>query len=185
MDGAVESATLLLLPLSFHTGTVDRRSTFVNIELTTDLPLPMQRFDPMGDALHKRSPPSAEEEEDVTPTFRADALKALDLNAKRNKLSGLRKGEPGYLISNRPELAEEIGTDKTMINKILGAAKKETKVKLVARSAYVGRIRDALRLAPVTQITVRASRAATLRFIAELSDDDFSVFEEEVQRQSK
>lgn len=106
----------------------------------------------------------------------------MRLNAARNKLSGLRKGEPGYLISNRPELADEIGTDKTMINKILGAAKKETKVKLVARSGFVGRIRDALGLAPVTQITVRASRAMTLKFIAELSDEDFRVFEEDVER---
>lgn len=162
--------------LAFHVETVDRRSTFVNSELTTDLQMAMRRSSRMGDSRHKKAPP-LDDEEDVTPAFREAVKTALDLNKQRNKLSELRKGDSGYLISNRSELAEAIGTDKTMINKIIGPARADSKVKLVDRSAFVGRIRAALQLPAVTKIAVKASRAEILRRIAELPDDEFANFE--------
>lgn len=134
----------------------------------------------MGDSRHK-NPPPVDEEEDVTDSFRESARKALELNEQRNKLGELRKGDPGYLISNRAELALEVGTDKTMINKIIGPARASSKVDLVDRSAFVGRIRQALQLPAVTKIAVKSSRIEIVRLIAELPDDEFRVFEKAVQ----
>lgn len=182
VDGTLESTSL---GLAFHIRTVDRRSTVVNIELPTDLPPAMQPFERMGDSRHKKSPPLDEEAEDVTESFRRDVLKALDLNEQHNKLRGLRKDDAGYLISNRSELAKAVGTDKTMINKIIRPARETSKVDLVDRSVYVGRIRTALQLPQVSKVTVKASRADVVRFIADLPDDAFLIFEKEVERLSK
>lgn len=138
----------------------------------------------MNDARHKRPPPP-DEEEDVTETFRKEVRDALDLNARQNRLRQLKKGDPGYLISNRAELAEKIGTDKTMINKIIGGVRAGTKVKLVERSAFVKRIRDALHLAAITKIAVRSERADVVRFISELPDEDFRLYFEEYRRSKR
>lgn len=138
----------------------------------------------MGDERHKRPPPD-EIEEDVTPEFRREANEALKLNALNNRLRHLKKGAPNYQISNRAELADAVDTDKTMINKIIGPAKPTTKVKLVARSVFVGRIRDALQLAAVAKLSVRTDRAAVLRWIADLSDEAFKVFDDEYKRQMR
>lgn len=165
--------------LRFTWDTVDRCSTYVNNELSTDSPMSMQTSVPMGDSRHKKPPPD-DDEEDVTPAFRAQVLRALELNAAKNDLSEIAKGAAGYLISNRAELAEEIGTDKTMINKIIGPARETSKVSLVERSAFVGRIRKALSLPEVTKIVVKASRAEILRLIADLPDEEFAVFEQAV-----
>jgi hypothetical protein len=127
----------------------------------------------MSDSRHKNPPPT-DEEEDVTPLFRETVREMLKTNARKNRLSGFHKNEPGYLISNHAELAEAIGTDKTMVNKIIGPVRPTTKVKLVTRSAFLARIRDALGLAPVARITVKASRLEQMLAIAELEDDDFA-----------
>lgn len=138
----------------------------------------------MGDERHKKPPPP-EEEEEVTDAFRLAARKALESNKRQNALRGLRKPDPGYLISNRAELAIAVGTDKTMINKIIGPAKLTTKIKLVGHSTYVGRIRSALELPSVTQITVRSGRVNVLRWIADLSDEDFAEFEDHFLRKRR
>jgi hypothetical protein len=172
MDWPLQTTPLLL----FHVRTVDRRSTDVNTELPTDSPMPMQPSDRMGDSRHKKPPPTDEEEE-VTPALRAQVLRAFEINMAKNALSEIAKGEPGYLISNRADLADAIGTDKTMVNKIIGPARETSKVKLVDRSAFVGRIRKALDLPGVTKIAVKTSRAEIVRLIADLPDEEFAVFE--------
>lgn len=137
--------------------------------LTDDLPAEMQPSESMGDDRHKNSPPDDEEEE-VTELFRAAARHALDLNKRQNALRGKRKGDAGYLTSNRAELALKIGTDKTMVNKIIGPARASTKVKLVDRSAFVGRIRRELELPPVVSIQVPSSRVQLLKRIADMPE---------------
>jgi hypothetical protein len=138
----------------------------------------------MGDILHKKPPPPDEEEE-VTDSFRKQVREALAINDQANRIRRLKKGDPDYQVSNRPELAEAIGTDKTMINKIIGPVKASTKVKLVERSAFVGRIRSELKLAAVTRIAVRTDRAVVVRFIAELPDEEFKVFYDEYRRRTR
>lgn len=136
----------------------------------------------MGDVRHKKPPPE-DVEEDVTDDFRKEVREALDLNARQNRLRRLRSGMSGYLISNRAELARAIGTDTTMVNKIIGPARAGSKVDLVDRSTFVGRIRNALQLAAVENITVRADRANVLRYLALLPDDAFRILEEEYKRE--
>jgi hypothetical protein len=144
----------------------------------------MQRLDSMGDARHKDSPPTGVEE-DVTPAFRAQVLEILDVNGRLNRLRKLRPGDPEYRICTRPELAAAVGTDKTMINKILGPVRPTTKIKMVAESTFVRPIRNALGLPPLTSIAVREDRAQTLRDLAELPDDEFRLFEDEVRRAAR
>jgi hypothetical protein len=136
----------------------------------------------MGDPLHKKSPPPRVDEEIVTDAFRRQVNEALRLNAAKNDLGEKRKGEAGYLICNRPELAEAVGTDKTMINKIIGPVRATTKVKLVDRSAFVGAIRVALDLPAVAQISVPQARAEVLRLLADLPDKEFQVFEQALRK---
>lgn len=138
----------------------------------------------MGDHLHKRPPPT-DEEEDVTEQFREEVRAALEINAQSNRIRRLKWGDPGYQVENRAELAESIGTDKTMINKIIGGARPTTKVKLVERSAFLGRIRAVLKLAAVTKVAVRGDRAAVVRFIADLPEDQFRVFYDEYKRRAR
>lgn len=144
----------------------------------------MQTFEGMGDSRHKKSPPT-EQEEDVTESFRAAVTKALDLNAKQNKLREKKKGDPGYLISSHADLADAIGTSKRMVTRILGGVRETTKIKLVDRSVFVGRIREKLNLPSVTQVVVRSSRAAAVRQLDELSDDEFAVYAAELASRSK
>lgn len=146
--------------------------------------MPMQPFMRMGDLRHKKPPPD-EEEEDVTNEFRAAAQKKLRANAQQNRLRKRRKDDPDYLISNHAELAEEIGTSKTMLNRIIGPVRETTAIKLVARSVFVKSIREALALADVTQISVQAVRAEVLRIINDLPDDLYKVFAAEVARLDK
>lgn len=138
----------------------------------------------MGDARRKKSPPD-NAEEDVTDEFRRDVLAMLDLNAQLNRLRKRHKGDPGYLISNRSELADAVGTHKTMINKLVGGARETTEVKLVERSAYVSKVREVLQLAPTERITIPARRAEVLRWVSSLSDEAFAVFEEAFKREMR
>jgi hypothetical protein len=140
----------------------------------------VQRSTRMGDVRHKASPPKSEDEEDVTPAFRLDARRALELNREKNELGGIKKGQPGYLIADQADLADAVGTSKRMISKIIGPVRPTTKIKLVDRSVYVGRIRAALQLQALTEIQVKASRAYTMRLIAGLSDDEFAKYEADV-----
>ena len=126
-----------------------------------------------------------DQEEDVTEPFRLQALRALVLNAESNRLRRKKKGDVGYLICNRSELAVAVGTDKKMINNILGPAKSTSKWDRVDRSTFVGRIRDVLHLAAVTQITVPVARAEVLRMLSEIPDEEFELFEAEVRRRPK
>jgi hypothetical protein len=169
--------------ITFHPATVDPKATSCKREFTTDSPCAVKVSKRMGDSRHKKPPPDAPEE-DVTDEFRREVLEALDLNAQVNRLRRRRKGDPGYLISNRAELADAIpGMHKTMVNKILGGARDTTKVKLVERSAYVSKIREVLQLAPTDRITIPARRGDVMRWIAALSDEAFAVFEEEFKRE--
>lgn len=113
----------------------------------------------------------------MTPALRAQIVRALELNMAKNALSEVAKGDPGYLVASRADLAEAIGTDKTMINKIIGPARVTSKVDLVDRSAFVGRIRKVLGLPSVTKVVVKASRAEIVRLIADLPDEEFAIFE--------
>jgi hypothetical protein len=131
----------------------------------------------MGDARHKKSPPPADLEEDVTPDFRRKVREVLELNKLGNQLRGLRKSDEGYLVSNQAELADAIGVDRNLIKNMLGGVRAGTKVRLIARSTYVGAIRRVLHLAPVIQVAIRADRAAIVKLIAELPDPEFSAFE--------
>ena len=176
-DSSVNRAvqtTAKLLPR--HVVKVDQRSTFCKCVLSDDLPPLVKRSEFMGDKLHKDPPPD-DEEEDVTPEFRILASRQLELNDLANRNAERKFGDPGYLISNRSELADAVDTDKTMINKIIGPKKSTTKVKLVDRSAFVGRIRKALDLPPVMSIVVPVSHAALLKRIAALPADAIAVYE--------
>lgn len=141
----------------------------------------VQLFDVMGDSRHKKSPPN-EGEELVTEQFRRDALAAMAANKLRNRVSHRKKGDDGYLVSNRAELAEAIGTDSTQISRILGAARSK-KVKRADYSAFVGAIRRVLDLAPVVEVKVRADRASIIRVIAGLSDEAFAAYEQSVREE--
>lgn len=184
----VELATGLrsLAPLDrpSHASRVDQRYTHVNTKSPTDSPRIMGVSQHMGDARHKRPPPD-DPEEDVTADFRREVIEALDINARRNRLRRLKKGDAGYLVSNRAELAVAIGTDKTMVNKIIGPKKPSNKVKLVDRSAFVARIRDALELAVPTSIAVKGDRAAALKWFNELSDEKFKIYDDEYKRETR
>jgi hypothetical protein len=138
----------------------------------------------MSDARHKKSPPN-EESEKVTDTFRKEARRALELNKESNELRGLRKGAESYRISSQAELADALGTSKRMVSRIIGGVRAETEIDLVDDSVFVGPIRRLLELAPITSISVRTTRAPVVRFIAELPDDQFKVFEEAVRRQMR
>lgn len=137
--------------------------------------LAMQLFEPMGDARNRTSLPPDEIEELVTDAFRREVREALDINHKHNRLRRLKKGDTGYLISNRSELADAVGTDKTMINRIIGPARETSAVNYVERSAFVGRIRNALHLAPLTQMAVRSDRASVHRVLEEMPDNAFAM----------
>jgi hypothetical protein len=183
VDGAAQTTPSRL---TFHPATVDHRSTEVKRKRTTVLPEAVKRSKPMGDERHKRSPLPADLEEDVTDAFRQEVRDVLEINEISNKRKGLKKGTPGYLISNQSELAdaltEELGhkVDKNSIKKLIGGVRPETKVKLTERSTYVGAIRRVLQLAPVMQFTVRADRAPLLRLIAGLPEEEFKIFERAV-----
>jgi len=138
----------------------------------------------MGDATHKKPPPT-DEEEGVTDAFREEVRQALDINARANRLRRHKKGDPGYLISNRAELAKAIGTDKTMVNKIIGGKREDTKVELVHRSAFVGRIRAVLQLAAVTTIKASIDRAPVYRWLDSLPDGVFEAYRQEYEREQK
>lgn len=134
----------------------------------------------MGDARHKKPAPD-EPEEVVTDAFRKKVRDTLETNKRLNNLRGKRKGQPGYLISNRAELAEACGTDITMINKIIGPARETSKVDLVATSTFLGRIRRALDISEIS-LSVPLDRSEVLGFLAGLPDEQFKVFDEEVRR---
>jgi hypothetical protein len=167
---------------SFHQATVDRRSTFVNIESTTDLPKELQLCEPMGDARHKDRPPEAPLEP-VTEDFRAAVLGQLAANRLSNATLNLKPGDVGYKICSHAELAA-VATDgdKTMLNRIIGPAKSTTKIKLVKESRFVAAIRTALGFPqPVVEmIEVPADRAATIRMVAALPEAQFETFERAV-----
>lgn len=181
MNGSVQ-ATSLALP--FHAMTVDRCSTFVNCELAADLPAAVQPCEPMGNAPHKKSPPD-DPAEDVTELLVGEVLTALRVNEQWNSLRRLRPGDEGYKISNRAELGRAVGADKNQIGNILGPVNKDKPWKPTGRSRYLARIRRVLELQPVGDLPVRVSRMPVLRFIADLPDAEFKVFEDEYNRRLK
>ena len=133
----------------------------------------MQAFGLMGDERHKKSPPE-DEEEIVTDGFRREVRDALDANREHNVARGYKKGDKGYLISSRSELAEATDIDPTLLNRTIGPKKpsKSKTFKLVDRSRFLGRIREALAMNYV-EIKVPRDRAHLLRRIAHLPDDRF------------
>lgn len=135
----------------------------------------------MGDERHKKSPPPAELEEDVTNGFRKEVRDTLTANKAWNKARGLRKGDPDYRICNDAELADAIGTDKNLIKNMLGGVRPGTKVKLINRSVFVGPIRRALKLRPIRTITVRADRAEMYLEMDGLSDTVWSGYADAVR----
>jgi hypothetical protein len=139
----------------------------------------------MGDSRHKKSPPPADLEEDVTEEFRREVRDVLDINKMSNKRRGLKRDDPGYLVSNQAELADVIGVDKNLVKNMLGGVRPGTKVRLIARSTYVGAIRRALQLAPVTQVSVRADRAQLVKLFADLPEAHFRFFERALAERTK
>lgn len=137
----------------------------------------------MGDARHKRPPPADEEEEDVTDVFRKLVRARLEENGRHNRLRRIKKGGPGYKVSNQAELADAIGSDKNLMRKMFGGVRDPMEpAPTVDRSAFVGRIRNVLELPLVATITVSTSRLATMKALADLPDELFRQFEEEVKR---
>lgn len=159
---------------AFHFAKLDHQFSLVNAPLTSDPLACAQPSGSMGDERHKKSPPPAEEEEDVTDGFRQEVREALEINKKLNRLRRLKKKDSGWLISNRAELADAIGTDITMVNKLIGPARPTSKpVKLADRSTFVHRIREVLQLAAVKAVSVKIQRADDLKFLNEVSDDEW------------
>jgi hypothetical protein len=167
------------LSLSLHAATVDCESTLVKHKETADLPCVVQTYESMGDSRHKKSPPPSDLEEDVTPAFRKQVRELLDNNEQSNKLRGLRKGDPGYRISNQSELADAIpGCDKSQLRRMLGGVRAGTKVtNPIHRSTYVAAIRAVLGMPPVRSVLVREDRARIVQLFAELPDEAFKIFE--------
>lgn len=137
----------------------------------------------MGDKLHKASPPDDAEEIVIEP-FRVAARRQLELNKLANENGERKFGDEGYLTENRSELADKIGTDKTMINRIIGPARDGSQVRYVETSAFVGRIRDELRLPAVVKMTITATplQAALIRRLLELPDDALGVIERSIDK---
>jgi hypothetical protein len=135
----------------------------------------------MGDPRHKKPPPPSDKEEIIRDSFRQKVRDILEANEQLNRLRGKKRGQDGYLISNRAELADACGTDTTMINKIIGPARETSKVDLVDRSTFIDAIRVALGISETT-IFVPMDRVTALEFLAALPDDKFKVFDDEVKR---
>ena len=135
----------------------------------------------MSDARHKKSRDKSDQE-DVTDDFRALVRETLERNKARNGLSGARKGDPDYRISNQAELAEATGIDPGLLGRIVGAVRATSKVKPVGRAKGLGEIRRVLKLPEVVRVAVRASRAPTLEQIAELPEDEFQALASRVAK---
>jgi hypothetical protein len=164
-----------------HAERVDSRSTRSQADSTHRSTPSADTLDPMGDERHKKSPPPAELEEDVTESFRREVRDTLTANHARNKALGLRKEDPGYWISYQSELADAIETDKNLIKNMLGGVRPGTKVKLINRSVYVGPIRSALNLRPVRTITVPSDRAEILLDLANVPDAEWRGYADAVR----
>ena len=135
----------------------------------------------MSDARHKKSPPPADLEEDVTPAFRELARGIMRTNALTNKMHGWTPGHRERLIENDVELAVVVignKDGKTQIGNILGPVKPTTKARgLVDRSTFVQKIRVALKMDEPIPISVDPRRAPAMAWISGLSDKDFAVFD--------
>jgi hypothetical protein len=164
-----------------HAEKVDRRSTRSQALVTHRSTAGAETLAEMGDERHKKSPPPAELEEDVTDGFRKEVRDTLTANKTRNKALDLRREDPRYQISNQSELADAIGADKNLIKNMIGGVRPGTKVKLLGRSVYVGEIRRALKLRPVRTITVPEDRAEILLDIADLPDSVWRGFADAVR----
>lgn len=136
----------------------------------------------------RRQGPHISESEENTEEFRAAANDQMIKNEEYNRLRGLRSDDPSYRISSQAELAKALSNltkrdvSRRMVQKILGGVHRDTDVKLVTNSAYIPMIRRLLDLVPVATISVRMPRASVMKFIAELPDADFKVFEDAVQQ---
>lgn len=167
--------------LPFHDIKVEDGSTSVNAESSTDLPRAMKRSECMGDARHKKSPVADDEEEDVTPQFRAQARAIMRANKFANAAHGNRVGDADYLIDDDVQLAiAVIGTEdgKTQIANLLGPVRPTTKPrKLIDRSVYVKKIRRALKMTEPISVSVDPNRRHVVTWIASLPDSEFLIFE--------
>lgn len=123
--------------------------------------------------------------EDVTDAFRKAVLDALKANKDRNDLSGARKGDPDYLISSHAELAEATGFDKTRLGRVIGNVRKTSKAVPINRTEGLDRIRKALQLPEMVSVSVRASRVAVIRAIAELPDESFQALADRIAKVDK
>lgn len=168
--------------LPFHVDKVEDGSTSVNAESSTDLPRAVKRSECMGDARHKNSPAVDDEEEDVTPQFRAQARAIMRANEITNAAHGKRVGDLGYLIDNDVQLAIAVigsADGKTQIANLLGPVRPTTKPrkKPIESSVYVKKIRRALKMTEPISVQVDPDRRHVVSWIASLPDSEFIIFE--------
>lgn len=160
---------------SFHRSVVDRRSTFVKHKSTTDLLDAVQRSTDMG--AHKKSPPVGESEL-VDVVLRKQVAAKLATNDEHNTTHKLKKGDPNYRIANHQDLHDATGVDKNLLRKMFGGKRTGSKPKKdVMRSRFVGVIRHALGIPQMATIEINAKRAAFVKFINDLPDEQFATFE--------
>lgn len=142
----------------------------------------------MSDIRHKKPPPKGESEIN-TKTFRDEAEEVLRRNETLNRLAGRKRGEHGYLIASHADIASKLaeiypGVTQRMVDKILGAVRPGSKIKLVGSSVYVKPIREMLGLQRI-ELAVPVDRAEVLAKIAGLPDKEFAPFREAIERRDR
>jgi hypothetical protein len=132
----------------------------------------------MGDARHKKSPPSEEEGQEVTPGFRLRVFAQLEANRKINETNGIGRRDPNRLIDDHASLARAVDTDTTQINNILGPVRPTSKPKpLVGHSVFVRRIEKALGLEPFITIEIPVSQLPRIQKVIRLGPSDATKYE--------
>lgn len=162
------------VPLSsLHGWIVESRST-IRQGKTNAVPLSgVQPSEHMGDRLHKKSDPNADEDP-VTPQWRAIVKKQLAANREKNRANGLRPRDPSRLIDDYASLARAVDSDTTMMTNILGPVRVGSKPKkLVTSSKFVRPISAALDI-PFSSSKRLESVISRMR---SLSDEDLRAFE--------
>lgn len=153
MDRTLETTTRF----SLHAAILERGSNSVKNNRNPVLTRSVQPFEHMGDARHKNAP-NGDDLDLVTEEFRRDARFRIEAHKAYNRASGLKPGDPGWKIDNYAKLAEAVGTDTTQITNILGPVRSTSKPKrdgkLVGRSVFVRKIREALGLTPTRALSV-------------------------------
>lgn len=122
--------------------------------------------------------------------FRERAAEKLAENKTANALAGRVKGDTGYLPEDHADVAELISVllgrtiGQRHVDRILGAVRPGTKLKLINKTDLIGPIRKVLGL-QTAAISVPADRADVLLRIASLPHKDFARFREAIDAMTK